>query len=93
MQDDKSTDPTGAERFEHMLREQIRTANEHSTSGPPGFAARDEFSADELLVAADSFRSRLTAEQLESLDRMSDDTMRALATGSRWLAWVRRSNA
>lgn len=93
MQEREPTALTGADRLQRMLRDQVRIANEHSTSAPPGFAARDERSADELTRTADEFRDRLTAEQLEALDIMSDERLRWLATGSRWLAWLKGGDA
>jgi hypothetical protein len=78
------------DRFERYLRAGAREADGISALGSPAHGARNELRGDRLRDMADTFRARLSADQLAALERMSDSNVRALAIGARlaapWLA-------
>lgn len=94
MQGGEPSEATGAQRFERMLRDEARRADEWSAVSPPRVAKRREREADALRDGADALTTQLPADQHESLDGISDGWMRVLARLSRYLAgWTEKGDA
>jgi hypothetical protein len=81
--------PTDAQqRFERALRAQARQADAMSAGaeGSPDIAARNTGAGDELRQRADDFRVTMDSSELEYLEGMSDEEMRAVASSIRLLS-------
>ena len=84
------TEMTAAQqRFEVILRDQARVADAFAADAAgvvPDVAEHNTIAAAALRHTADTFRMRMTREELDDLEGMDDHQMRALARAIRGLA-------
>jgi hypothetical protein len=82
-----SADPL--DRFEALLRERARAADERSAITQGQSAERATLAGDALRRAADDFRSAIPPDQLNWIEGLGENGMRTLAMSWGWMAgWI-----